>query len=36
MKLSDRAEAALDFLLMLAIGLVLGLSLFYWWSCTIC
>lgn len=36
MKAEHRAQAALDFLLSLAVGLVLGLSLFFWWSCSVC
>jgi hypothetical protein len=36
MRLSDRAEAALGFLLALLIGLSIALTLVYWWSCSVC
>ena len=32
MKASDRADAALDFLLALIIGVALAAVLFFWWS----
>jgi hypothetical protein len=32
MNLSDRADAALDFLLALIIGVALAAVLFFWWS----
>jgi hypothetical protein len=35
-RLSDRAEAALGFLLAFFIGLSIALTLFFWWSCAIC
>lgn len=35
-RLSDRAEAALGFLLALLIGTAVGMTVFFWWSCTLC
>jgi|LakMenEpi03Aug12_release.lakeMendotaPanAssembly.Ray.scaffolds.fasta_scaffold115726_1 hypothetical protein len=35
-RLSDRAEAALGFLLAFLIGLSIALTLVYWWSCSVC
>lgn len=35
-RLSDRAEAALDFLPAFLIGLAIAGSLVYWWSCPSC
>lgn len=35
-RLSDRAEAALGFLLAFLIGLSIALTLVYWWSCPSC
>lgn len=36
MNLSDRAESALSFLLAFFIALAIAMTLFYWWSCTVC
>lgn len=36
MRLSDRAEAALGFVLAFFIGLSIALTLVYWWSCSVC
>lgn len=35
-RLSERAEAALDFLLAFLIGIAIAGSLVYWWSCQSC
>ena len=35
-RLSERAEAALGFLLAFLIGLAIAGSLVYWWSCPSC
>lgn len=36
MKITRRAEAALDLLLALAVGVGLALCLIFWWSCSVC
>lgn len=36
MRLSDRAEAALGFVLAFFIGLSIALTLFFWWTCSVC
>ena len=35
-RLSDRAEAALGFLLAFLIALSIAMTLVYWWTCAIC